>query len=72
MIRELKHYNLYIFKHSETKMRVNGKEIDGAEDMYIRVLEGGAKCYSVGIVVMRKLGGVHQELEVCQLKVHND
>ena len=38
-------------------MRGKGKETDGAKFVYIRVLEGGAKC-SVGIVVMRKLGGV--------------
>ena len=39
------------------KVRVKGKETDGAKFVYTRVLEGGAKC-SVGIVVMGKLGGV--------------
>ena len=59
MIREIKHYiyHLDILRHSVTKVRVKGKETDGAKFVYTRVLEGGAKC-SVGIVVMGKLGGM--------------
>ena len=65
MIREIKHYNLEVLGHSESKVRIKGKQIDGAKYVYTRVLEGGTK-WSVGIVVMGKLGEVHQRLEVCQ------
>ena len=65
MIKEIKHYNLEVLRHSETKVGMKGKQIDGANYVHTRVLEGGTKC-SVKIVVMGKLGGVHQKMEVCQ------
>ena len=42
MILEKNHYNLAILRHSETKVRVKGKKIDGTKFVYTRVLEGGA------------------------------
>ena len=45
---EMKHYNLNVLRHRQTKVRVKGKHIDGEKYVYTRVLEGGTKC-SVGI-----------------------
>ena len=40
-IREIKHYNLEVLRHSESKVRMKGKQIDVANYVYTRVLEGG-------------------------------
>ena len=39
MIREIKYCNLDVLRYSVTKVRVNGKEINGSKYMRTRVLE---------------------------------